>query len=361
MASPRAVLVSGFWGQNIGNAFFNLGGRWLLEQSLPSGVEVTWFQDQPGYRTFNNQAKGNPRNDAGLIAQLDIDYLVLQGPMLTQTFRALWEPTFAALRDRGVKIVLLSAGLFRYTEDEIREATAFLRAYPPAIITTRDSETFKHVATLAPHTYDGIESAFCVPDAFTPPALHAPATVAVCFDRYPEPDFQVSRTSAPRLPGKHAFEFDGTHWEWSSPRLPTALASLGPRAAYLGTLLDRRELSSTLGRWDVLRPEHRTAPFVGWKVFKRPGSVASDEPFTYLTTYAHAELTLSDRVHACVAAIAYGRPAMLFTSTPRAHLFDRVGLEGIREAPVCLPEARRVAERDALVSFLREAFAAISR
>ena len=38
-----AALVAGFWGQNIGNAFFNLGGRHLLESA---GVQVHLIQDQ---------------------------------------------------------------------------------------------------------------------------------------------------------------------------------------------------------------------------------------------------------------------------------------------------------------------------
>lgn len=109
----------------------------------------------------------------------------------------------------------------------------------------------------------------------------------------------------------------------------------------------------------MLRPEHRTNPFVGWKVYRAPGTVVSDEPYTYLTTYANARMTLSDRVHACVVAAAYGRPAMLFGSTPRDALFARMGLADIRKHPVALPENRRVEERDALLDFLRNAFATL--
>ena len=51
---PRVALVSGFWGQNIGNAFFNLGGHWVLRQIF-GDTQIAFIQDQPGYRTFHRQ------------------------------------------------------------------------------------------------------------------------------------------------------------------------------------------------------------------------------------------------------------------------------------------------------------------
>lgn len=359
-SQKKVALVSGGWGQNIGNAFFNVGGKWLLEQALP-GADVSWFQDQPGYRTFHNQSKGNPQNHAGLIAALDVDYLVLQGPLLTEHFRALWEPSFRSLRERGVGIILISAGLFRYTEAEVSAARSFLEEYPPLMLSTRDSETYRRFNDICELTYNGIDSAFCSPDAFKPPQLTIPPSVAICFDRYPEPDFSVGETAAAIASNGRSgsFEYDSATWQWSVPRLQQSLSKVGQRAAYVSALTDRRRLPCEIGGLSVLRPEHRTNPFVGWKVYRRPGAVASDEPFTYLTTYANAQLTLSDRVHACVAALAYGRPAMLFGSTPRDALFERIGAGDIRKHPVSLPESHRVKERDGVVDFLRRGFATL--
>jgi hypothetical protein len=199
ISQTKIAVVSGFWGQNIGNAFFNVGGKWLMEQAVPD-ADCIWFQDQPGYRTFHDQATGNPPNHADLIAALDVDYVVLQGPMLTDRFRALWESTFRRLRERGTGIVLLSAGLFKYTDAEIRAARSFLEDYPPQMLTTRDSETFRHFKDVCELSYDGIESALCAPDAFRVPRLHIPPSVAVCFDRYPEPDFIVDANAATTRP-----------------------------------------------------------------------------------------------------------------------------------------------------------------
>ncbi|MGC4192970.1 MAG: hypothetical protein QM589_17630 [Thermomicrobiales bacterium] len=331
-----------------------------MEQALP-GSKVEWFQDQPGYRTFHDQSKGNPANHPDLIGSLDVDYVVLQGPMLTVNFRALWEPTFQKLRERGVKIVLLSSGLFRYTKDEIEAAQRFLDAYPPDVFTSRDSDTFPHFKDVCNHTYDGIESAFCVPDAFKPYRLDMPESVALCFDRYPEPNFSLGNRSTaiedPKMEG--SFEFEGDTWNWTIPPMQQRLSHKGQRMAYVSSVSDRRKLPATLGPWNVLRPEHRSNPFIGWKVYRNPGAVVSDEPYTYLTVYANAKMTLSDRVHACVVAAAYGNPVMLYGTTPRSALFERMGLGGVRKTIVQLPEERRVQERDALLSFLKTSLASV--
>jgi hypothetical protein len=358
--TKQIALVSGGWGQNIGNAFFNVGGKWLLEQAIP-GAHIEWIQDQPGYRTFQDQSKGNPKNHADLIGALDVDYVVLQGPLLTEHFRALWEPSFRRLRDRGVGIVIISAGLFKYTDAEIRAARSFLEEYPPLLFTTRDSETFSHFSDICEITYDGIEAAFCVPDAFQPFRLDIPESVALCFDRYPEPDISVGMEplAGQSGAGSGSFQFDGKTWYWSIPKIQQSLSRISQRSAYLSALSDRRRLPAEIGGYSVLRPEHRTNPFIGWKVYRNPGAVAWDEPYTYLTTYANAKLTLSDRVHACVVAAAYGRPTMLFGETPRSALFERMGLGMVRQEPVSLPESRRVQERDALIEFLKKGFVAI--
>lgn len=358
-SQARVAVVSGFWGQNIGNAFFNVSGKWLIQQALP-GANVEWFQDQPGYRTFHDQSKGNPPAHPDLIGSLDVDYVVLQGPMLTVNFRSLWEASFRKFRERGVKVIMLSSGLFRYTSEEIEAAKRFLDEYPPEIFTSRDSDTFPHFKDVCNHTYDGIESAFCVPDAFKPFRLDIPPTVAMCFDRYPEPTFTLGDTPAlPSDAGKSGgFEFDGDRWNWQIPELQQKLSHRGQRMAYMSSITDRRKLPATLGEWNILRPEHRSNPFVGWKVYRSPGAVVSDEPYTYLTTYANARMTLSDRVHACVVAAAYGNPVMMFGSTPRSALFERVGLGDIRKTLVQLPEEKRVEERNALIAFLTNALQA---
>lgn len=351
--APRVALVSGFWGQNIGNAFFNIGGKWILDHVFGAG-NVGFIQDQPGYRTFNNQQKGNPPNDIELLRYLDVDYLVLQGPLLTESLPALWRRALAQLFRRGGRLILLGAAFFRYSEREIYVAREFLHEFRPTIIITRDQRSYDIVKDWADYTYSGIDSGFFVNDAYDPFWLGIEPYVTVGFDRYPEPDFKIIE-AGPDRGFSCCFEFHGQLWSWHFPSMQQWFSRRGKWQAYVGALLDRRRLPSRLGPYLVLRPEHRFNPHVTWKIYRQPNAVASDEPFTYFNVYARTVLTLSDRVHACVATLAYGNPAMLFTPSPRSSLFDRLGLSEIRRRPVVLDPVYLQFEKDRQIEFLRAA------
>lgn len=354
--APCIALVSGFWGQNIGNAFFNIGGHWILEQIFPD-ERVEFILDQPGYRTFHKQHRGNPHNDFGLLKYLDIDYIVLQGPMLTTSFPQLWGDTFEALTRRGTRIILLGAAMFRYTDEEKATNLAFLKKYRPAIISTRDHKTYEAFKDAADFTHSGIDSAFFMTDAYRPFKLTGTEYIAVNFDRWPEPDIRLDQASG--TPAEHSFDYLSHHWELSFPKFQYQMSSKDKIRSYLGALLDFRKLPSTLAGYDVIRPEHRFNPHITWKIYRQPNAVASDEPWTYFTVYANAKLTLSDRVHACVATLAYGNPAMLFTPSPRSYLFDRLNLHSIRKEPTRLDPAVLQQAKDEELAFLKNAVASL--
>jgi len=356
------ALVYGFWGQNIGNAFFNVGGHQLLEETLGAGARIHRIQDQPGYRTFHRQARGNPPRDFGLLNRIRPDAVVLQGPMLTETFRALWEPAFEVYAREGIKVVLLGAALFKFTPAEIEAASAFLRQYPPAVFVSRDHDSYEVVAGLGLPTlcYDGIDSAFFAPRAVETVPLADEPFVTFTFDRYPEPTIDV-RPAGAATPAEAAAEFtyDDHVVTLTQPALQRKVSGLGKWQAYFGHVADRRTLPTDfLGR-TVVRPEHRHSPHMTHKIYQHANACVSDEPYTYLTLYRHTDLTLSDRVHACVATLAYGKPAMLFTPSPRSRLFDRLDLAAIRERPVSLPAEALAREQEGEMAFLRDAFVEI--
>ena len=128
--SPRVALVGGQWAQNVGNAFFNLGGEYILQRVFGKDA-VGFFQDQPNYRTLHNKYKGNPETYVDFTQYLDIDYLVVQGPVFGGWIRESWENAFRALRDNGVKVIFLSSAFFKFTEKEISSVKSFLEEFPP--------------------------------------------------------------------------------------------------------------------------------------------------------------------------------------------------------------------------------------
>lgn len=349
--TPRIALVSGFWGQNIGNAFFNMGGKWILEQVFGQG-QVAWIQDQPGYRTFHNAAKGNPANDVEYLQYLDLDYIVLQGPVLTEHMLKLWEPTLDRLTSRGTKVILLGAAFFKFHDREYGGAKAFLAKYRPVLISTRDPRSFEILQSwrLGIPLFDGLDSAFFAPKTYTPFTTSEIKYYAFNFDRYPEPTIQIGGRVAD---ADLRFSADDADWSLSIPKRTSALAHRSKVQAYLGHLLDRRALPQELNGRMVIRPEHRFNPHMTYKIYQHANAVASDEPWTYFTVYANADMTLADRVHACVITLAFGKPAMLFTPSPRSALFERVGCADIRKFPVQLNLDYLEDERQRELAWLR--------
>ena len=78
-----------------------------------------------------------------------------------------------------------------------------------------------------------------------------------------------------------------------------------------------------------------------------------DTPEGYLLAYANSKLTLSNRVHANVATLSYGNPAMYFSDSKRAKLLDRLNLCEIYNKPMKLSSDILDLEKNNLVEFIK--------
>lgn len=307
----RITLVNGFWGQNIGNAFFNLGGMQLLTSALGPGGVVNLIQDAPAYWTLHRKSKGNYSKWWNIIERIDTDLLVLQGPVLTASFPTIWGPTLERLADRGIQYGLLGVGHFKYDEAETEAARTLLSKLPPAFIFTRDQETHRSLLGSGIESCCGLDSAFFLNDAYDPPSLTGDHFVASAIDLSPAPKIHC--------------EFD--------PGGSINTLKLGQGGSSIGQgMLDRggmvgHILSSTLDRADqptnVVTLTHRTNPHIAAYVYRKSRSVASDEPYTYAAIYKAASLVVTDRVHAAVASSAYGTPWVFLGHTPRSSLLEQ--------------------------------------
>lgn len=355
MTTPRVALVGGQWAQNVGNAFFNLGGEYFLRRVFGDQA-VGFIQDQPNYRTLHNKMKGNPENYVDFVRQLDIDYLVLQGPVLNAWMGTSWQQTFEALRDNGVKVILLSCAFFKFRDSEIAAVRKLLEAYPPALISTRDPRTFAILENWLPDVpkYNGIDSGFFLPRCVKPFATRpGNPYMALNFDRYPEPTISADPLPDSRYRVRSVEMLGATH-HLGVPRFLDWASHRSKIWAYLGDITDRRRLPERIGNVGVIRPEHRFFPHMTHKIYRQPNATAADEPWTYIHIYANADLTLSDRVHACVATLAFGSPAMLFTPSPRAAVFERVGLGDIRDRLVTLDLDFLEEEQEKQIAWLKQ-------
>ena len=269
---------------------------------------------------------------------------------------SLWDKTLEELYARGGQVIYLSAAFFRHTDEEYRLVKDFLLKYPPAFLSTRDSQTYDKLKDYCKVSYNGICSAWFVPEVYTPLPVASPPYTVMNFDRLPEPSISYDCTNEESKVDV-LVQYDSLNVKLIYPRILYWLSKKGKGMAYLGAFFDFRRLSKTISNYLIVRTEHRTNPHFAWKIYKNSNSVASDDPYTYFTVYANASLVLSDRVHACLIALAYGKPAMLFTSSPRSRLFERLGFveeKAITKAPASLDMDLLELEKKKQLDFLAD-------
>lgn len=175
----------------------------------------------------------------------------------------------------------------------------FVRQLNPIGFVSRDDASYEMFSGLVVQAYKGIDCAFFLPEAYSPlPLILSPYVVAT-FDSVPEPRLDLNGR---RLIRAH-------HDCWGPPR----------------------------------------------RTYLRTGNtLISDIPYDYLALYANAEEVHSDRVHACVAGLAYGRRVRFYHPTPRASLFDPVKAVGIKERLVQLDMELLSMKKRAQVGVVKE-------
>ncbi|MCK4825468.1 polysaccharide pyruvyl transferase family protein, partial [bacterium] len=88
--------------------------------------------------------------------------------------------------------------------------------------------------------------------------------------------------------------------------------------------------------------------------FEQPNTIISDLPSDYLSLYAQVSTVYSDRVHACIPALAFGNQAMFFckNTPPRLRMFRRIGAPDILKMPVKLNMEQLRNEKEKQVKFI---------
>lgn len=331
--AKRVAYCTGFWCTNIGNAFFSLGVEYVLKQIL--GEEnVTVVSDYQTYTTGYGKRLYPDHNQLEYLSKLDVDYLVLAGPVLSKYFLILWREILVKLEQRGVRYVILSAGLMKMDDDSLKECQGFFKQHPPFALSTRDRKTYEAFSEYADHAYDGICFSFFTPDYYHPCQIEG-NFITLNFDKISEPLIWTDDNAE-----SAAFEFNGKQYHIEQSGLVSKIASRTDRFSdaliYFASIFPQKKRTDTIGEYTVLRTDHRFHPHYRKKIYSQNNSFCADLPYGYLNIYANTELTLSDRVHACAVTMAYGHSAMLFAETNRVGLLERVGADSISEHPVAL-------------------------
>ncbi len=291
-------MYAGSWPQNVGNAFFDFGAEAIIRRAFPDaeiyrvGGAVHWMFNNSGKTKFgilsrifrriwpnHHQVNGNSI-EIGQLAKVDL--LVFAGMSMCEEFAVNNGPTFKEANAHGVAVLGLGAGGSLYNQREIKEFSRFFSALKNAAIITRDDHTFEMFHKEIQNVNKGIDCAFFLPDYFKAPELHVSEYNVLTFD---------------------------------SSEIPNELQD--------------NETDIYFAHHDLWGPLSR-------KYTSKPKTLVSDIPEDYLSLYANCDTTYSDRVHACIASLAYGNKARLYSSTPRKALFEKVGLMEITNQVVKL-------------------------
>lgn len=81
----RVAYCTGFWCTNIGNAFFSMGVEKVLKELL-GDENVTLVSDIQTYTTSYGKRLYPDKNQLEYISNLDVDYIVLAGSVISKYF-----------------------------------------------------------------------------------------------------------------------------------------------------------------------------------------------------------------------------------------------------------------------------------
>lgn len=358
----KVAYSTGFWSTNIGNGFFSLGVEYILKKLL--GAEnVTLVSDLQTYTNAFGKRYFTHGNQLEFFTSLDVDYIVLAGPVLSKYFLPLWKDILLALKKRGVGYMLLSAGIMKLNNDEEHQLVEFFKECPPHVLTTRDSGVFEKFSKYAVHAYDGICFSFFAPDFYKPCSMKSlQPYIALNFDKIDEPEIWIDDKDKQKADQTFAFEnknFSLRHAR--STRIAMKTDRFTDALIYAMSYLPASDRLSQLGEYQLIRTDHRFHPHFRHKIYRYDSSFCADLPYAYFNLYANAVCTLSDRVHACAVTLAFGNHAMLYSMTSRLGLLDRVGARDIRKRPVTIDLEMLSKEKHLLISWLQDTFGSMDK
>ncbi len=316
------MLWGGNWTRNIGDAFIDLGALYALKHASESNVILSsfmpsWFLSR-GCLSYPEQILGGviidkTNNLLDVRGFVNSDYNVMCGVKLADHW---WERCFfdkkLQFEKKDTKIIIIGGGGLLYTREEFEKVRDYLNKINLYAFISRDEKVFKEYEGIAEHSFNGLDCAFFASDYINPPSLSISEYITFTFDRIKK-EPELNNTGGKIIRTHHSC------WTQSG-------------------LLRRIVYNYILSK----------------QGFNKKNTLISDLPQDYLTIYANTEETHSDRVHACVPTLAFGKPAKLYRETTRALLFDRVNAGSVK-TQLTYPDMKKIKkEKEREIRFLSE-------
>lgn len=243
-----------------------------------------------------------------LLDIIKADYVVISGAILGIGEVKLLSNLLIKLKDRGSKIIFYGVGGYEYTEKEVETVYNFLERVKPYAFISRDRTAFKIYNGVAEYSYDGICPAFFVNK------------------------LEILNKFSLKNQNYYTFVFDN------------------PKNIYKTEEIIRKY---NLNPSTVIELSHSPIPQFSLASKYRKKFV-SDSVLDYLILYKYTSGTFTDRIHAAVATLAFGRPCRLYTESKRVGVLKRVGADNVLEDLECADVEKISKEQLRQVNFLKE-------
>lgn len=309
------------WADNVGNAFIDYGINYSLKQALPDSSykirNISNVQPYNDYKfnyrfpyNFLSGGRKNKENTFDLRLQTKPDLVVLGGSL----FDIFWCKVHSNFLDWLIinqypVLVLGGGGGNSYSKEELEFVSSFWEKINFVAYVSRDEKALSNFGKFAKDSHNGIDNAFFLNDTFEPAKLDIEPYVVNTFDLTHKRDINYNSHKVIKLAHR--------------------LLSVDSFKSFLKSRFNAFKVVSS---YDLI----------------------SDYPDDYLHIYGNAEITYSDRVHACVATLIFGGKAQYYDKSDRSYLFDRVGLSEIREQPVKLDMDFIEREKEKQIQFLKK-------
>ncbi len=303
----KVLYFNNCWFTNVGEAFIDIGGMELAKRifaGIEDNVKIGCLSAMSDYYIKNAPPMGTRQfwnrkiNKVGINSfkisdYLIADYVILPG--MVGTLEYLNAPSrrmVDTLLQKGCRPIFLGLGGKDYNKEETEALRKYFAEIKPALITTRDDETYERYKDIAP-CVRAVDCAFWSIDAFDPRGLVEEKYDAITFNRIEEPiEFQL-----------------------------------------------RNE--------NVVRPFHMQ--YIYRREFYKDTMMISDTPYDYLTIYANANKVYTDLVHATIVSMMYGTPVKYWKTDKRCQAF--FALDGLKNEDnwYSVPEEMLSAQKEYIV------------
>lgn len=298
---------------NMGNAFFEMGLLAFLKKHFPQH-EYFSLDDPAPPRTPRKDKLG--KNILRIAAKQDVDLFVFTGPILKRLILPEYDycGLIRQIKTCGKDYAILSSSASEMSQDQVSSVAEFLNKNPPICFATRDEETYRKFKPLVPFCHNGICCAFLIPyiEGVAELKNDHPYFISSFYKR-PEPYFSVAEDKDVTV--------DNLKIIPRKPILPIRLAYSRHLERF------RCDYPASLGTHDIIRVQQGFNPAMTWFNYGLPNSFVSYNPLCYLAVYKGCDFVVSDRVHACAAALAYGHPARLLGDNDRIGIFARMDIQ----------------------------------